>query len=472
MSLIKSISGIRGTIGGLVGDNLSPDDIISFVSAFSQKLKEDCSNLTEIRVVLGRDGRISGLAIYNLIKSILVFQGINVLLIDLASTPTLALTIKKKKAQGGIMISASHNPKEWNALKFFNQDGQFIDKKFGESILKKAKVKKYSYNEVDKLGKEIEVKDALEEHVKSILKLPLVKRNNVSKANFKIVVDGINSVGSLAISYLLKSLGVINFKVINSDVNGRFAHNPEPLAGNLKTLSKEVVKFKADLGIAVDPDVDRLAIIDEKGRYIGEEYSLVIVTDYVLSNYSKLGNKFRKNSVSNLSSSRALRDISEKYRANCYQSAVGEVNVVDFMKKYRAVIGGEGNGGIIYPYLHYSRDALVGIALLLSYLSLKKQRLSVLRDNLPNYYLIKDKLNLINKNSLNEIFLKIKEKLKQEKVKINETDGLKVDWSDSWLHLRASNTEPIIRAYVEAKSLKRAKEIVNKIKKIILPYIK
>ncbi len=472
MSLIKSISGIRGTIGGLSNKNLSPDNIVNFVSSFSQQIKEEFNDLSKTNIVLARDGRISGLSIYDLIKSVLILNGVNVLSIDLATTPTLALAIVENKAQGGIMISASHNPKNWNALKFYNSHGEFISKKAGEDLLKKASKKEYVYSDTDNLGKEISINNALESHVQTILKSPLIDKEEIAKSNFRVVVDGINSVGSLAVPCLLKALGVEDIKVLNTEVNGQFNHNPEPLAENLSSLSKEVLDFKGDIGFAVDPDVDRLAIIDEKGRYIGEEYSLAVVADYILSNFDKLSRKYNKSSVSNLSSSRALKDISDKNQAEYFASFVGEVNVVELMKKTKAVVGGEGNGGIIYPSLHYSRDALVGIALILSHLSLKKEKVSVIRKNLPNYFMIKEKLNLIKNINLNKVFFLIKQEIRQEKTKITEGDGLKIDWLDSWIHLRASNTEPIIRVYAEAKQLKLAKAKILQIKNIISSYIR
>ncbi len=472
MPIIKSISGIRGTIGGNFGESLSPDDIVNFISAFSQQTKEKFSDFDKINIVLARDGRISGLSIYNLVKSVLILQGLNVLDINLASTPTLAFAVIKNKAQGGIMISASHNPRNWNALKFFNHYGQFISKKAGEDILIKANKKEYIYADVDNLGQEIKIKNALEDHIQAILKLPLIEPEKIVKSNFRVVIDGINSVGSLTVPCLVKALGVKNIKILNAEINGQFAHNPEPLVGNLTSLSKEVVNYGADIGLAVDPDVDRLAIIDEKGEYIGEEYSLIMVADYVFASYNKLGGEYNKVSVSNLSSSRALKDLSDKYKGKYQTALVGEVNVVEAMKETKAVIGGEGNGGIIYPYLHYSRDALVGIALILSYLSLKKEKVSIIRKNLPNYFIIKDKINLLKKDSLNEIVSLIKENSKQEKIEINEMDGIKIDWSDCWVHLRASNTEPIIRVYAEAKNLKVAKAKILQIKNIISSYIK
>lgn len=451
MPLIKSISGIRGTIGGFKGESLTLDDIFLIISSFSVQLLKK-NKKRKVSVLLARDSRVSGEYIYDFIKSILIFNGVNVLELGLATTPTLAINVKITKAEAGIMISASHNPKNWNALKFYNNLGE-ID--YIDIDNKNINIK---YPKIDDLGKTIKLDKALKNHIDQILKLNLVKKDLVSKVNFKVIIDGINSVGVIAIPELLKSLGVNKYRIINSKMDGNFAHNPEPLKENLKKLSSLVKKEKADLGIAVDPDVDRLALIDENGEYIGEENTLVLVADYILKN-----NKNKNNiAISNLSSSRALEDLCRKYKAKYFASAVGERNVINLMKEKKATIGGEGNGGVIYPKLQYSRDALVGIALTLSYMASSRRSLSEIRDKLPFYVMIKDKAR-IDKVDLKDLIKTIKKSLKN-KAKINEIDGLKIDWEDSWLHLRASNTEAILRIYAEADNLKLAEERIKYIK--------
>lgn len=460
MALIKSISGIRGTIGGLSGENLSPNDVLNLIFAYSLQIKTRFLKTKNPLVVLGRDGRKSGSLLHEFIRSSLCLNGINVLDIDLATTPTIAMAVIEHKAQGGIIISASHNPRDWNALKLLNEKGEFLDESDGEKLYGYTNKLEKSFPKIDDLGSVNYYKLALEDHINDILELKLVDKKLIEKRNYKVFVDAINSVGALAIPKLLESLGIRNYEIINSEINGEFAHNPEPLEKNLKQLKSAVKKSEADLGIAVDPDVDRLAFVDEKGQMFGEEYTLVVVADYVLSNYSPCF--YQKISVSNLSSSRALKDLTEKKGGSCYSAKVGEVNVVNKMKEVAAVIGGEGNGGVIYPELHYGRDALVGIALFLSFLAQKNISVSELKKQYPKYEMIKDKIELKENTDINEVFKTIKKEYNQEK--ITDIDGVKIDWPDSWLHLRASNTEPIIRVYAEAKNKRKAQEKIKEIK--------
>jgi len=460
MPLIKSISGIRGTIGGLPGDNLTPFDVLDFVVAFAWQLKYKFPEIKNPSIVLGRDGRKSGPLLHEFVRSSFCLNGVNVIDIDLATTPTVEMTVISQKAQGGIILSASHNPREWNALKLLNEQGEFISAEEGEELLDLIKAPKSPFPGVDDLGEVIRYKTALEEHIEAIKRLKLVDVEAIKRRNFKIVVDGINSVGSLAVSKLLEALGVENIEVINAEINGEFAHNPEPLDVNLEEIKTRAVEGNFDLGIVVDPDVDRLAFIDEQGKMFGEEYSLVAVADYVLRNYCACF--YQKISASNLSSSRALKDITEQRGGSHYASAVGEVNVVAKMKETGAVIGGEGNGGIIYPELHYGRDALVGIALFLSFLAQEKESVSALKARYPQYEMIKDKIELDKDLDLKELLNKIKQHYQGEN--ITDIDGIKIDWEDSWLHLRASNTEPIIRIYAEAKNKEKAEEKVREIK--------
>lgn len=457
MPLIKSISGIRGTIGGLPGDNLTPIDVLSFINAFSYQLKNKFPEIKNPQVVLGRDGRKSGPLLHELVRSSLCFNGINVIDVDLATTPTVEMTVIKQKAQGGIILSASHNPRQWNALKLLNEKGEFLETKEAQELIDLSSKQKALFSELDNLGSTIHYSSALEDHIKAILDLKLVDVSAIKNRNFKIIVDGINSVGALAVPQLLESLGVEKVEVINAEINGEFAHNPEPLAENLTAIKEKVKISGADLGIVVDPDVDRLAFIDETGKMFGEEYTLVAVSDYVLRNYCACF--YQKISVSNLSSSRALKDITEKKGGAYYATAVGEVNVVAKMKETKAVIGGEGNGGIIYPELHYGRDALVGVALFLSFLAPEKESVSNLKKRYPSYEMIKDKIELQADTDVKLILEKVKQHYSHKK--ITDIDGVKIDWVDSWLHLRASNTEPIIRIYVEAKTKEKAKEIIS-----------
>lgn len=463
MPLIKSISGIRGTIGGRVGENLTPLDLVTFISAYAHQLRQKFPEIKELSVVLGRDGRISGPLLHQLASSTLRLNGISVLDVDLATTPTIEMVVIKEKAQGGIILSASHNPRQWNALKLLNDKGEFLSAEDGQAILTLAKEANFNYAEINDLGKEKKISDALEGHIAAILALKLVKASEITKRNFKIVVDGINSVGALAIPALLKSLGVKDVEIINGDINGEFAHNPEPLDQHLTEIKERVLASGADLGIVVDPDVDRLAFINEKGEMFGEEYTLVAVADYVMHDYCPCF--YQKISVSNLSSSRALKDITEKRGGAYYATAVGEINVVAKMKETGAVIGGEGNGGIIYPELHYGRDALVGTALFLSFLAQEEVSVSELKTRYPQYQMIKDRIDLSPEINVQALLVKIKEHYKGER--ISDIDGVKIDWPDSWVHLRASNTEPIIRVYAEAKTIEDASFRIQQIKEII-----
>lgn len=470
MSLIISISGIRGTIGP-GKDNLNPVNLMEFVTAFAQNLKST-SNKKRIKIVVGRDGRVSGQLFLNLSVNILLLLGVDVLNLDLATTPTIEMAVIKERADGGIIISASHNPMNWNALKLLNSKGEFVSALEGKNILKLLENKNFvaeSFVDLASLniGKLTNNFAYHKKHIEEILKLKLINKKNISKANFKIVVDGINSVGAIAIPELLESLGVKNIVVINSEINGNFFHNPEPIDKNLKQLCWEVKKNKADLGIAVDPDVDRLAIIDETGKPIGEEYTLVTVADYVLQNFSQFKNKYKNNSVSNLSSSQALKDLTEKYHGKYFSSAVGELNVVEEMKKNKAVIGGEGNGGVIFPELHYGRDALVGVALFLSYLSAEKLKVSEVRKKMPNYFLMKERIELRQEFNTKKIVSRLKECYNN--LGIITIDGVKFIMPDqrAWVHLRKSNTEPIVRLYIEAPSKKITQELFQQISKII-----
>jgi len=466
MPLIKSISGVRGTIGGLPGDNLTPFDVLDFIVAFSSQLKNKFPEIKNPSVVLGRDGRKSGTLLHEFVRSSLCLNGIDVIDIDLATTPTVEMTVISQKAQGGIILSASHNPRDWNALKLLNEQGEFISAQAGAELLELIKSPQNPLPKIDDLGEVISYKTALEEHIEAIMKLQLVNVTAIKKRKFKIVVDAINSVGALAVPKLLEALGVENVEIINGEINGEFAHNPEPLDVNLGEIKKRVKESGADLGIVVDPDVDRLAFIDERGEMFGEEYSLVVVADYVLRNYCAC--LYQKISVSNLSSSRALKDITEQKGGSYHATAVGEVNVVNKMKEVRAVIGGEGNGGIIYPELHYGRDALVGIALFLSFIADDSEKLSEIKKRYPRYEMIKDKIQLDESINVKELLKKVKEHYQGEQ--ITDIDGIKIDWEDSWLHLRASNTEPIIRIYAEAKTKERAEEKVGEIKAFLADF--
>ncbi len=451
MTLIKSISGIRGTIGGTPGEGLTPIDILKYSAAFGQWIIQKTNNPT---IVIGRDGRISGELVRNIVASTLQALGINVIDLGLTTTPTVEMAVKMENAGGGIIITASHNPKEWNALKLLNQEGEFISNKDGEEVLAIGDNQDFQFVPVTKLGSITINESYLEKHIQEILKHPYVDAAAIAAKKFKIVVDGINSTGAIYVPYLLKCLGVESVKVLNEEVNGKFAHNPEPLPNNLLEISNVVVKEKADLGIVVDPDVDRLCFINDDGTMFGEEYTLVSIADYILKN--KKGN-----TVSNMSSTRALKDITEKHGGAYYASAVGEVNVVRKMKEVNAVVGGEGNGGIIIPELHYGRDALIGIALFLTHLAKFGKSISELRRSYPNYFMSKNKIDLDQKIDVKKIFEGIKEIYK--KYPINTEDGVKIDFENEWVHLRTSNTEPIIRIYTEGTSETTAENIAKKI---------
>ena len=438
MALIKSISGIRGTIGGKPGEALTPIDIVKFTSAFGYILSKKKSL---IKIVVGRDGRISGDMVSNLVINTLVGLGIDVIDLGLSTTPTVEIATKAEGAAGGIIITASHNPKEWNALKLLNGDGEFIDAATGEEVLRRANELDISFPPVEKLGSVTTNNTYLKKHINLVLEHPLVNVKAIERKQYKVVVDCINSTGALIVPQLLQQLGVEKVIVLNGDVNGKFAHNPEPVPEHLVSLSNEVVKQKADFGIAVDPDVDRLCFVCEDGSMFGEEYTLVAVADYVLSN-------IKGNTVSNMSSTKALKEITLKNGGEYYPSAVGEVNVVSKMKEVRAVIGGEGNGGIIVPDFHYGRDALIGIALFLSHFSGYSKGLKSFRGKYPDYFISKNKIELQKNLDVQEIFEKIQKKYKNNP--INTEDGLKIEFDNDWVHLRTSNTEPIIRIYAES----------------------
>ena len=460
MSLIKSISGIRGTIGGKVQENLTPIDAVTFAAAYGTWLKQH-QNKEKIKVVIGRDARISGEMIQNLVQYTLIGLGIDVVNIGLSTTPTVEIAVPMEQADGGIILTASHNPKEWNALKLLNNKGEFIDAEDGASVLKIAQENDFNFASVDNLG-EIFINDAyMDIHIDEVTQLPLVNTEAIKNRKFRVVVDGVNSTGGIIIPNLLKELGVEVIKLY-CEPNGNFPHNPEPLKEHLSDICKKVVEEKADFGIVIDPDVDRLAFICENGEMFGEEYTLVACADYILQ-------KNKGNVVSNLSSSRALRDIAEKHNVGYYAAAVGEVNVVTEMKRTNAVIGGEGNGGIIYPELHYGRDALVGIVLFLSPLAEKNCTVQQLRDSYPAYFMSKNKIQLTEAINPEEILKKMEKKYTNEQ--ISTIDGLKIDFADCWVHLRKSNTEPIIRIYTEAKSQNEADNLalrfINEIKELI-----
>jgi phosphomannomutase len=459
MTLIKSISGIRGTIGGAVGENLTPIDAVKFAAAYGTWLKND-RNKETYRVVVGRDARISGNMIQDLVMNTLVGLGIHVIDLGLSTTPTVEVAVPLEHADGGIILTASHNPKQWNALKLLNSKGEFLNGVEGAKILEIADKDGFDFAEVDDLGKITKNDAYIDIHIDEVLDLDLVDADLVRKANFKVVVDGVNSTGGIAIPLLLDRLGVNTVKLY-CEPNGQFPHNPEPLKEHLTDISELVVKENADLGIVVDPDVDRLALICNDGEMFGEEYTLVACADYVLS-------KTKGNTVSNMSSSRALRDVTEKHGGVYKASAVGEVNVVELMKKNNAVIGGEGNGGIIYPSSHYGRDSLVGVALFLTHLAEKQISIRELRDSYPSYFMSKNKIQLTPQIDVDAILIAMQEKYAHEN--ITTIDGVKIDFTDNWVHLRKSNTEPIIRIYTEAISQDLAdalaQKIISEIKKI------
>ncbi len=450
MPLIKSISGIRGTIGERVGEDLTPKDIVLYTTSYALWVKKNSNNAIN-KIVVGRDARMSGEMVQGLVINTLISMGFNVVNLNLSTTPTVEIAVPIEKADGGIIITASHNPKNWNALKLLNSKGEFISSLDGEEVLKIAETFNIELNKTNKTGKLVEKDDYIDIHIDSILKLNLVDIESIKRKNYKIVVDAVNSTGGIAVPRLLEKLGVDVVKLY-CDPNGDFPHNPEPLKENLSDLSNLVIKQDADIGIVVDPDVDRLAFVCENGDVFGEEYTLVACSDYVLSLQPGP-------TVSNLSSTRALKDISDKHNCEYNSSAVGEVNVVEMMKKTDAIIGGEGNGGIILPQLHYGRDALVGIALFLSHLSKSDLKCSELRNSYPNYFMSKKKKEIDLDFKYDRMINYFKTKYSAEK--INLIDGLKIDFSDSWVQLRKSNTEPIIRVYSEAKTQQLADKITS-----------
>lgn len=455
MSLIKSISGIRGTIGGRPDDALTPLDIVKFAAAYAAWLINRQGDSTNRKVVIGRDGRISGPFVKDIVVRTLNMSGLDVIDVDLSTTPTVEMAVVWEKAAGGIIITASHNPKEWNALKLLNEKGEFLSAADGEALLELVNSEAYKFVTVDKLGSYTQTTDAIQKHIKDVLAYPLIKKEAIAARDFKVVVDGVNSTGSIAIPQLLEALGIAkeNITVINKEITGNFAHNPEPLPEHLTELRSVVVKQNADLGIAVDPDVDRLCFVCEDGSMFGEEFTLVAVADYIL------GHK-KGATVSNLSSTRALRDVTEKHGCQYFPSAVGEVNVVEKMKEVEAVIGGEGNGGVIVPDFHYGRDALIGVALFLSHLTSQKS-VKQLRSTYPQYFISKNKIELSPSVDLKKIFAHIQEKYKKNN--INTIDGLKIEFDKDWVHLRPSNTEPIIRIYAESNSETTADNIAKRI---------
>jgi phosphomannomutase len=451
MTLIKSISGIRGTIGGSEDQGLTPLDIVKYTAAYADTVIKGDNK----KIVVGRDARISGLMVNQLVCGTLMSKGIDVVDLDLSTTPTVEMAVVKEKAAGGIILTASHNPKQWNALKLLNSKGEFISEKMGNKIIQKVQDSDFEFNDVESLGSYHSESGYIDWHIDEILKLSIVDTSIIRKKNFTVVVDAVNSTGGIAVPKLLKKLGVANVIEIYCEPTGKFPHNPEPLPEHLTDLSAEVVRNNADLGIIVDPDVDRLAFVNENGDVFGEEYTLVAVADYVLS-------QTKGNTVSNLSSTRALRDVTEKRGGMYHASAVGEVNVVKMMKKTKAVIGGEGNGGIILPELHYGRDALVGIALFLTHLAKENRPMSHLKASYPNYIISKNKIQLTPEIDVDLILDRIKEKYNNQP--INTVDGVKIEFDTEWVHLRKSNTEPIIRIYAEGNTLSVADSLVNKIK--------
>lgn len=456
MTLIKSISGIRGTIGGQTGDTLNPLDIVKFVTAYATYIRR--SGKTESnRIVVGRDARISGEMVKNVVCGTLMGFGYDVTDIGLATTPTTELAVRMSGADGGIIITASHNPRQWNALKLLNSEGEFLDKEAGNAVLEIAEKEDFEYAEVDNLGRYTQDGSFNRRHIESVLDLKLVDVEAIKKAGFRVCADTINSVGGIILPELFEALGV-KYDIINGEANGDFAHNPEPLEKNLGTIMDKMRAGGYDLGIVVDPDVDRLAFICEDGRMFGEEYTLVSVADYVLSHTAG-------NTVSNLSSTRALRDVTEKHGGKYCASAVGEVNVTTKMKEVGAVIGGEGNGGVIYPESHYGRDALVGIALFLSSLAHKGCKVSELRATFPDYFIAKNRIDLTPETDVDAILEKVKEMYRNEQV--NDIDGVKIDFPDKWVHLRKSNTEPIIRVYSEAATMEDADALGKKIMQVV-----
>ncbi|TSJ37370.1 phosphoglucosamine mutase [Mucilaginibacter corticis] len=459
MTLIKSISGIRGTIGGKAGNGLTPSDIVKYTAAYGRWVIETTGNH---KIVIGRDARISGQMVNHLVIGTLIGMGINVVDLGLSTTPTVEIAVPAEQAGGGIIITASHNPKQWNALKLLNFKGEFINDDEGKKVLELAEYTEWQFAEVDKLGNVINDDSYLQKHIDKILALPLVDIIAIKSADFKVVIDCVNSTGGIFLPPLLKALGVTQIEELYCTPNGEFPHNPEPLPENLTAISDKVLEVKADLGIVVDPDVDRLCFVNEDGTMFGEEYTLVAVADYVLKHTPG-------NSVSNLSSTRALRDVTESSGGTYEASAVGEVNVVTKMKAVNAVIGGEGNGGIIYPELHYGRDALVGIALFLTHLAKSKKSISALRQDYSAYYISKNKITLNEGMDIDGLLKRVEAKYQHQPY--STIDGLKIEFEKQWVHLRKSNTEPVIRIYSESDSMQRADELAQSIIKDIEQYL-
>jgi len=457
MTLIKSISGIRGTIGGKSGDNLSPVDIVKFTAAFVH-FHQKRHGKKAIRLVVGRDARISGKMVESLVVSTTISMGADVINAKLSTTPTVEMAVIETHSDGGIILTASHNPKQWNALKLLNERGEFLSDEEGRQVQAYAENQDFEFALVDALGLVTEDDSFIDRHIDAVLQLKLVDQDMIAKAGFKVVVDAVNSTGGIAIPRLLKALGVKDIIELNCEPNGEFAHNPEPLPENLTEISSKVVGEKADLGIVVDPDVDRLAFVMENGEMFGEEYTLVAVADYVLQHTTG-------NTVSNLSSTRALRDITEKAGGKYTAAAVGEVNVVKKIKETGAVIGGEGNGGVIYPELHYGRDALAGTALFLSYLAGRKMKVSELRATYPDYFISKNKIVLKQETPVPELFQRVRAAYSE--FPILDIDGLKIDFPDGWVQLRTSNTEPIMRVYAESTTMEKAKAYAGKVMELL-----
>ncbi len=452
MTLIKSISGIRGTIGGAAGEGLTPIDIVKFASAYAAFIQQKAGK-QNVKIVVGRDARISGEMVSSIVVNSLIAMGCDVVNIGLASTPTTEIAVPAEKADGGIILTASHNPKQWNALKLLNEKGEFLNDAEGKTILTIADEEDFNFADINLLGK-IETKDYTDFHIQEVLNLKLVDVEKIKAANFKVAVDAVNSVGGIIVPKLLNALGVEEIVEINCEPTGHFAHTPEPITQNLIEVAAKVKTENVDVCFVVDPDVDRLVILNEDGTMFNEEYTLVAVSDFVLS-------KTPGNTVSNLSSTRALRDVTEKYGQTYTAAAVGEVNVVEKMKAVNAVIGGEGNGGVIYPTSHYGRDSMVGIALFLTLLAEKKMKCSELRASFPDYFMSKNKIELTPEIDVDDILKKMKAKYSNEQV--NDIDGVKIDFAESWVHLRKSNTEPIIRIYSEAKTAEKAESLAQQI---------
>lgn len=457
MTLIKSISGIRGTIGGHSGEGLNPLDIVKFTSAYATLIRKT-TKVTTNKIVVGRDARISGEMVKNVVCGTLMGMGFDVVNIGLASTPTTELAVTMEGACGGIILTASHNPRQWNALKLLNEKGEFLNNEEGNEVLRIAEAEAFEYADIDRLGGYREDNTYDQKHIDKVLNLKLVDVEAIRNAHFRVALDTVNSVGGIILPKLLEQLGVDTITTLYGDPTGDFRHNPEPLEKNLGDIMNLVAKGGYDIAFVCDPDVDRLAVIEENGKMYGEEYTLVTVADYILQHTPGA-------TVSNLSSSRALRDVTRKYGCEYYASAVGEVNVVTKMKEVGAVIGGEGNGGVIYPECHYGRDTLVGIALILSYLAHKQMKISELRKTYPAYYIAKNRIDLAPDTDIDAILAKVKEQFKGEE--INDIDGVKIDFPDKWVHLRKSNTEPIIRVYSEASSMEAANAIGQKVMEVI-----